>query len=143
MYYTEEDIDFTILDGSRFEELCYDLLVRTGFYSAKWKQGGSDNGRDIECYFTVSNPLLGFYNDRWFVECKNHANAINVTDLSTKLAWANAEKPNHLLIITSSYLSKSTFEWLGKMKENAYYRIHVIEGKRLKEILLGYEDLIR
>jgi len=142
MYFSEQDIDFNLLDGKQFEELCYDLLSKMGYHSITWKQGGSDNGRDIECYYTMNNPMLGCLVDKWFVECKNHTSAINVDDLNSKLAWASAEKPNHLLIIVSSYISKSTYEWLAKMNTSIVYRIHVIEGKRLKELLLPYDDIV-
>ena len=48
MIFREDDINFDRLYWKQFEELCYDLLVKFHFYSMAWRQGGSDNGRDIE-----------------------------------------------------------------------------------------------
>lgn len=140
MHFNEEDIDFSNLSSDKFEELCYDLLIKYEFHSLRWKKGGSDNGRDIECYNTVTNPLLGSYNEKWFVECKNHKKAVNVSDIDSKFAWADAENIDNLLIIASPYLSKSTHEWIEK--RNINYNVHIIEAKKLKLLLLSHEDLV-
>lgn len=142
MLYEEADIVFTRLDGDGFEELCFDLLVRVGFHGLTWRQGGADSGRDIEARLTVHNPLLGPCVERWFIECKNHAAGVRVSDLDTKIAWARAKRPDHLLIVTSSYLTKDTREWLDGVKTDLRATVHVLEGKELKRILTRYPDLV-
>jgi hypothetical protein len=34
--------------GNKFEELCYDLLDAMGYRNLDWRDGGGDQGRDIE-----------------------------------------------------------------------------------------------
>jgi hypothetical protein len=139
----EEDIDFKSLSGSTFEELTFDLLQRLGFHSQVWRQGGADQGRDIESVFNPCNPLVASYREKWFIECKNLASGVGVEEISTKIAWADAEKPDHFAIVTSSYLTSSCREWLEKIEASKTYRIHVLEGKALKTLLLGFPDLVQ
>jgi hypothetical protein len=143
MYFTEEDIQFEKLSSSsRFEELCFDLLLRRGFYSLSWRQGGPDQGRDIEAYLTVSNPVVGTYREKWFVECKWYTAGVPVSEITTKFDWAEVEGADHLLIITSAYLSNSTKEWIENKKNMVSFRVHQMEGKQLKKEILCHEDLI-
>lgn len=143
MIYAEDDINFDTLTDGEFEEMCLDLLLRLGFHSHIWRLGGADNGRDIEVNFSVVNPLVPSYTEKWFIECKRHSTGINVTDLDTKIAWANAERPNHLVFITSSYLTNNTRVWLEKIidLQKPFYKIHCIEGKALKYFLIKFQDI--
>ncbi len=71
MLFSEQDINFGTLSSTEFESLCYDLLSQQGFHNLSWRQGGSDNGRDIEALLTIENSLIGSFTEKWFVECKN------------------------------------------------------------------------
>jgi len=143
MIYAEDDINFDTLTDGEFEEMCLDLLLRLGFHSPIWRLGGADNGRDLEVKFSVVNPLVQSYTEKWFVECKRHSTGINVTDLDTKIAWANAERPKHLVFITSSYLTNNTRVWLEKIidLQKPFYKIHCIEGKALKNFLIAFQEI--
>lgn len=90
----------------------------------------------------MSNALIGPYDERWFVECKHHEGGVNLADLGDKIEWAKAEGPDHVLIIVSSYLTQHTAEWLELMRANCHFKIHVIEGKALKSLLLTQPALI-
>ncbi|MDO7787237.1 restriction endonuclease [Desulforamulus aquiferis] len=142
MYFEENDLDFYVLDAYRFEELCFDLVMKAGFHSAIWRQGGPDNGRDIEACFTITNPLVGNYHEKWFIECKHYSKGVPVEEVSTKFEWAQAEQADHLLLITSSYLSNSTREWINKRCQTAPYKFHLMEGKVLKQRILCFPDLV-
>ena len=105
MIYNEQDIDFQTITDRRFEELCFDLLLRLGFKGLTWRQGGADSGRDIEGRFHTTNPLTDNYDEKWFVECKRWTVGVPITELDTKIAWADAERPKHLVIIVSSHIT--------------------------------------
>jgi hypothetical protein len=140
--YSEQDIDFQTITDRRFEELCFDLLLRLGYKGLTWRQGGADGGRDIEGRFHVTNPLTESYDEKWFFECKRWTVGVPMKELVTKIAWADVERPKHLVIIASSHITNDTKIWLEKIAIQKNYAIHVIEGKRLKQLLLSYPDLI-
>jgi Restriction endonuclease len=144
MIFSEQDIDFTSLTSTQFESLCYDVLAKQGFHSLSWRQGGSDNGRDIEAQRTLENPLTGTYSEKWFIECKNWSHGLPVDEISSKIDWAEAESAEHLVVLTSSYLTTATRTWLEKRLQKCSFRFHEVDGKKLKCILLlpGYEDLV-
>ncbi|WP_293886321.1 MULTISPECIES: restriction endonuclease [unclassified Sphingobacterium] len=138
----DEDIDFRSIDWKRFEELCFDFLISNHFHSLLWRQGGADSGRDIEAIFTNSNPIIGSYDEKWFVECKNHSKGLEVGDISTKIEWGIAEGIDHFLLITSTYLTQATRDWLNKRKLDLKFEIHVLEGKQYKIRLLSFPHLV-
>jgi hypothetical protein len=143
MLYGEQDIDFLSLSDRRFEELCFDLLIRLGYKDLMWRQGGSDHGRDIEGRFVITSPLVGSYDETWFFECKRYHSGVPLDEITSKIAWADAERPQHFVIIISSYLSNSSRVGLDKfIAQRKPYAIHMIEGKQLKTLLLAYDDLV-
>ncbi len=142
MNISEKDIDFQSLLDKQFEELCFDLLWRLGYKGLIWRQGGADSGRDIEGRLNIDNSLVDTYDEKWFFECKCHKNGIPTDVINSKIAWADAEKPRHFVIFVSSYLTNNTRAWIEKISQNKPYIIHVIEGKRLKQILLRFPDLV-
>jgi hypothetical protein len=142
MRHSENDIDFKKISGEQFEELCFDLLSANGYQNLEWRQGGSDSGRDIEAILIITNELIGAYPEKWFIECKNLTNGVTVTDLDSKIAWARAEKPRHFLLITGSYVTNPTRDWLNKIRQDVSFIVDVIEGKTLKGILLRFPNLI-
>jgi Restriction endonuclease len=142
MNFDNDDIVFSRLTDKQFEELCFDLLVRLGYKGLLWRRGGADSGRDIEGRLTVNNSLIGAYDEKWFFECKCQKKGISPEIINSKIAWADAEKPHHFVIFTSSYLSNNTRTWLDKIGRDKPYFIHSIEGKELTSILLQFPDLV-
>ena len=142
MIFSEEDLDFSNVTPSQFEELCFELLLETGYEKLIWRQGGADSGRDIEGYFQYQNPLVGVIQEKWFFESKCYKAGVPPEELNSKIAWADAEKPKHLVFFISSYLSNNARIWLEKIKSDKPYQIHLIEGKQLKQLLLKYPDII-
>lgn len=142
MKFDEQDIDFLSLTDKEFEELCFDLLLRLGYKGLVWRQGGADSGRDIEGRLSVNNSLVDKYEERWFFECKRYEKGIPPEAINSKIAWADAEKPKHFVIFVSSYLSNSTRIWLEKISSDKSYIIHTIESKQLKQLLLGFPEII-
>lgn len=135
-------IDFNKLTPQEFEELCFEFILKLGFSNVTWNRGGADSGRDIEAYASVSNNLLGFYNDRFFIECKHHEKGVPPEKLTSKVAWADAEKPDHLVLLVSSYLTEKSRLWLEKIEKDKTYKIHVLEGKQLKSLISLHDDLV-
>lgn len=142
MNFHEDDINFLTLSDGEFEEMCFELLIQMGYRGLIWRQGGADNGRDIEGYLETSNPLVGKISEKWFFECKRYEKGLPPEKMDSKIAWANAEQPQHFTVILSSYLTNNARTWLDRTKQGKPYFIHIIEGKYLKKLLLNYPTII-
>jgi hypothetical protein len=136
------DIDFQRLTDSAFEEMCFDLLLRRGYEGLVWRKAGADSGRDIQGRLRVNHTLVGPYDELWFIECKRFGRGVGPEELQTKIAWADAERPDHLLFFVSSHLTNGCREWLNKIRGQKPYRIHVVEGKPLIDVLLQHQELL-
>lgn len=141
MIFTEEDIDFLAITDNQFEEVCLELLIEMGYQKLIWRQGGADNGRDIEGFFQSKSPI-DVVDEKWFFECKRYESGVPPEQLNSKIAWADAEKPQHLVFFVSSYLTNNARIWLEKIEKDKPYFIHVIENKKLKNLLLQYPNIV-
>lgn len=142
MIFQENDIEFERLDWKQFEELCYDLLVRFQFHTISWRQGGSDNGRDIEGRRFITDSIVSPYEEKWFIECKRYSNGLPIDQIIEKINWARVEKADHFLLIVSSYVTTSARDWIKKAQDTENFKIHIVEGKFLKQQLLLFPELI-
>ncbi len=142
MIYDEKDIDFRDITPKEFENLCYELVVSYNFQDVIWRQGGADNGRDIEGKLYFNLPFVNNHCTKWFFECKHHANGVSPENFNSKIAWAEAEKPDFLVFFVTSYTTNNAKTWLEKMQINKIYKIIVIEGEELKRIISLNQSLI-
>lgn len=132
---SEKSIDFSCLSPSEFEELCFDLILNFQYEDVLWREGSTDDGRDIEATQRLVNPLTYNYSEKWFFECKRHATGVSVEDLNTKILWADAMKPDHLVFITSSHFTTQCLRWIESITPNKMYRLHTINGAYLKRLI--------
>lgn len=141
MKYTTDDIKFEALNPNDFEKLCLELLIKYNFSQLIWRQGGADNGRDIEGHFNFINPIET-RETKWFFECKHYTAGVPPEHLNSKIAWADAEQPAALVIFVSSYITTSARTWLEAIRAQKKYKIIIIEGEQLKVRLLVFPDII-
>ena len=142
MKYNIEDIDFTNISPREFENLCYDLLIKYNYHNLVWREGGADNGRDIEAYFSFNNQIQDT-ETKWFFECKHYnSGGVPPSELNSKIAWADAEQPDYVVFFVSSYLTNNSRTWFEKIVHQKQYNIKVIEGEEIKNRLLKYPELI-
>lgn len=144
MIIEEKHIDFDKITSENFEELCFEILLESNFKSVRWLQGGSDRGRDIIAYKVINEPLLNInYEEVWFVECKKYkkTNGVNLKDLSTHLLWAETDSPDHLLIITTSHLTKDAWGWINENRKKKHYKIKVLERKEVNDLILTHQQI--
>jgi hypothetical protein len=142
---------FDHLSSVRFEEFCYDLLVRLGAKGVSWRKGTgynsspSDQGRDIECCFTNEEPDGGQRQESWFVECKHYKEGVPPAKIAGALAWATAERPDVLLLIASNAFSNQCKTHLHQFEatNRPQFRLKVWEIKDLETFTAGKPDLLR
>ncbi|HDR7662880.1 restriction endonuclease [Bacillus wiedmannii] len=142
MLFDEKDIDFQLLDGTAFENLCYELLDNNGFFGLKWIKGGGDRGRDIEATKNVPYTFLGTRAETWHFECKNHNTGIGVGEVHDKIGWAFANNPDKLIFLVSTHLTSDCKQYIETMRNSRFKHIYYIEGATLKKILLNTPILI-
>lgn len=138
---TIDEINFN-LSPSKFEELCFDLLMELGFRKLIWRKGGADSGRDIQGTREVSSGLVEPFEETWFFECKRYEDGVPPEALHSKIAWADAERPKHLVFFISSHVTNNARTWLEAITRDKFYRVHLVEGKQLKHLLLRSQSLI-
>ncbi len=142
MIYTADDVKFDQLSPTEFERLCFELLLKYGFTEVSWRQGGADNGRDIEAYLNFPNQIVE-KKTKWFFECKRYTGrGVPPEHLNSKIAWADSERPDFLVMLISSYITTPARRWLDGIRDQKQYDIVVIEGEELKNKLLQFPDLI-
>lgn len=142
MIYTTDHIKFEKLTPNEFERLCFELLLKYGYTELTWRQGGADNGRDIEGLLNFSTQIIE-KRTKWFFECKHYTNSgVPPAHLNSKIAWADSEKPSFLVLLISSYITTASRTWLEGIKSQKSYDIIIIEGDDLKNRLIKFPDLV-
>lgn len=136
-------IDFTKISPVRFEELCFKLIHRLGYEKVRWRQGSADNGRDIQAVKFEKNPIVGIYEEKWFFEAKHYSGGVPPSEFESKFAWANAERPQHLVFLLSTHITNPADTYFERRTSSFEYRSHLVQGNELKEILTMFPDLIR
>jgi len=63
---------------------------------------------------------------------------VSVKHVSSKFDWADAEGADHLVLILSSYPTNPCSDWISKKRATARFKVHVIDGKHLKQVLLKF-----
>jgi len=142
-------LSFLSVDYVRFEELCYDLLHELGYLDLSWRKGTpkaaspSDQGRDLEGIFNLKLADGSYHASRWFIECKHYASGVPPEALNSLISWAQAEKPDYVLIICSGFLSNQAKNWLEEIRRGRpAFNIRVWEFKDLERLFLGRSHLL-
>lgn len=139
------------LSDTEFEEFCFDLLKSLDFVNLNWRKGTglasspSDQGRDIQGLLLRNDIDGSQHHEQWFIECKHYMKGVPPEKIQGAISWANAKRPDVLLIIVSNFLSnpaKNYIEEYQKQNKPAY-RIKVWELKDLDGISAGRNDLRR
>jgi len=138
-------VDWDRLTDQDFEELCYDILDKEGFVNIKWSgRGGGDRGRDITC--SMVETILGNIARviPYIVQCKKYlARPPSPSDLKDTIAWADAHRPQVLIIMVSNTLSSDTRDWLSEIEKKKSYAIVTYEEKNFDLFLEKHEELYK
>jgi hypothetical protein len=145
-----DTFSFDHLDETEFENFCYDLLGELGLVNIRWRKGTglstspSDRGRDIECEHHREGIGGKIEVEKWFVECKHYKRGVPPEKLSGAVAWAQAERPDKLLIIVSDFLSTGAWDYIKTLQsKNPGFKIDVWEKPNLEDITKSKSKLLR
>ncbi|MBU3185639.1 restriction endonuclease [Clostridium estertheticum] len=142
MIVREEDLDWDKIEPEKFEELCYDLFLEYDYFNLNWLKGSFDFGRDLVAYKIKNDNLVGPITEKWHFECKKYSGGIGKDLLSTKLSSAEANRADHLVLITNSYFTPSAKEELDKLMNMMHFKLHYIEGKKLINMLIQNPKIV-
>jgi Restriction endonuclease len=139
------------LSDTDFENLCFDVLQSLDFVNLSWRKGTglssspSDQGRDIQGQLLKKDIDGSEHYERWFVECKHWVKGVTPEKIQGALSWANAERPDVLLIVASNFFSNPTKNYLEEYKKQNKppYRIKIWELKDLENLTAGKNELRR
>lgn len=90
------------LTPREFENLTFDLVRASGMKNVQWRTPGSDVGRDIEGTWTEVDFSGAHTVSRWYIDCKRYGSSIGWPTVWDKLAYADSQGADYLLIVTQS-----------------------------------------
>src|SRR3989344_5554902 len=135
-------ISFNNLNPTEFEEFCFDLLQKLGFFNIDWRKGTglktspADRGRDIVFQKEYSDVDGTKYFETWFAECKHYIKGVPPKELQNLLSWAEEEFSDkvwydrHQLLKNGGHLEKDTPPDILKGALSAAKKVEKKYGKK-------------
>ncbi|NCB85661.1 MAG: restriction endonuclease [Bacteroidia bacterium] len=134
------------LTPTQLENLTLDLLQLLGLQNCVWRTPGRDGGRDIQGD-SIENDFSGYTRiESWYVDCKKYSTSVSWPVVWEKLAYAESNSADVLLIVTSSSLSPQAIDEInrwncGRKKPSVRFWNGTDLEKRLRiypELLIKY-----
>lgn len=94
--------DLSDLSPTEFEHLIFDLMVARGMANVTWRTPGADGGRDIEGTIFEQDFTGLQTSKKWYVECKRYTSSVDWPTIYGKIAYADSNQADVLLLCTSS-----------------------------------------
>ncbi len=137
------EIDYSKLDGMRFENLIGDLLSELGF-SVISNQRGPDFGFDFTAVYKSCDPFGLEQKETWFVEVKFYREErVSISALQRILGQLMTTNRNGKgLIVTNGKLTSISREFLTNSNSKFGYNIRVLDGMELTNLLVQHPKLI-
>ncbi|SDA19601.1 Restriction endonuclease [Sphingomonas sp. NFR15] len=136
-------LDFTELstDGSKFEQLIRELLLKAGLRPS-WTGVGADSGRDLIAEEEIIGPLTRA-RALWLVDCKHYARSGksvgvgDVVDIFDRCARISA---SGFLLVTSTQPSAELMRKLDEIKKSERLSVTVWDAVDIEKRLLTHEN---
>lgn len=145
-------VDFELLDPIKFEHLCIALLKKLRFKNFEsenldtyhYETLLSDFRADFIATLRYRDPFGGYVKVNWIFEFKYYKNSradINaLRQLSSYLEQLPVDFNGGL--ITNGILTSAAQEWLRENERRKRTNIRIIDGLKLKELILKHTDLV-
>lgn len=102
------------LAPDQFENLIFECVKSRGMRNVVWRTPGADGGRDIEGE-TFDTDLAGDTNARkWYVECKRYSSTLDWPTVRGKIAYAESNDADVLLVATTTNPTPQCETEIGK-----------------------------
>ncbi len=126
-------LDYSEVDGTRFEQLVRELLLVLGL-APRWSGEGPDQGRDIIATESFSGPVSKTKRV-WLVQCKNTASAIGRPDLASVVTDCQQIGADGYLLVCSKNPTSSAVQLLEELDRNGSPVTRYWDGVELEKRL--------
>lgn len=137
-------IDFEFLDYSQFEQLIFRLLKRLKFRNISTISSKIDYGYDFEAVSKHKDPFGNYVELKWIISVKfykqSRADITSLRQISQIIDSSPSEYNG--VIITNGQLTSSAKDWLNNNNIKSKINITIIDGIKLKQLILRYPDLV-
>lgn len=137
-------VNLDLLSPSEFEDLVVALLKKLNFSGIRRGYDIKDLGGDIHAQTLFRDPFGNKHSINWLIEIKfykeSRADLKSLTTLVGQLKYLPLDYRG--LLITNSQLTSSAKEWLDENEKKSGSVVSIVEGPKIKEIVLKYDDLI-
>lgn len=132
----------TGLTPTQFENLVFDLMTAMGLKNVTWRTPGPDGGRDIEAE-QIEPDFAGVHTkSKWFIECKRYQGSVDWPTIYDKLAYADSEHADYLLMCTPSKYTPAAITQATKWNsDRRALKIRLWPGHELEQQLRKYPDI--
>lgn len=125
-----------------FENLIFDLMIARGMRNVAWRTPGADGGRDIEGEIIHSDFSLTKSTSQWFVECKKYKGSVDWPTIYGKIAYADSEGADVLLMCTTSKFTPTAISQANNWNSNGRYpTVRLWPGHQLENLLGQHQDI--
>jgi hypothetical protein len=131
------------LEPDEFENLTLDLLSHLGLKNAVWRTPGRDGGRDIQGDIFTDDFSGHTSRQSWYVECKRYAGTVSWPVVWEKIAYAESNSADVLLMATTSTLSPQAIDEVNRWNEKRKTpSIRIWGGHDLRQRLALFPDIL-
>lgn len=140
-----EDLPWASMSPEVLEELTFAILEEMGAAELEWRSSNEsinapDGGRDLEAVFNRPTPDGDIERQRWWLECKRRKRTVTPADV--KECVLNTAPYRHVaiyIIVTNSYFSNPTRDWIAKYNEGSSGpTVKLWDRKRLQDLVSKY-----
>lgn len=137
-------VNFELLNSMDFELLIVELLKKLKFFDIEHQHFGRDMGFDISAKTKTRNPFGGVSYIYWAIEVKyNKSSRADISSLK-QLSYYLEDRSLDVngVLITNGQLTSTAREWLEYNEKEKRTSITVVDGVKLKQIILKYPQLV-
>jgi len=137
-------VDFDYISPSDFERLIVKLLKKLRFFEVEEEYRNHDMAFDILAKTKTRNPFGGFNFISWAIEIKYNKNSrADINSLQQMSHYLeNRSMDVNGILITNGQLTSTALEWLEYNEKEKRTSITVVDGIKLKQLVLKYPDLV-
>lgn len=126
-----------------FQQLCYDIIRKTGFVNPQVRGKGADGGRDIEAEFDYVVGSKEGIRDRCWFQCKRQKQGVSYAQISTEVQKSEDHGISKFFILSNSDTTPGCKDDIRIWNEKHRCRIIDWTGTKFLDLLFQYPDVCK